>query len=315
MNIVFLDENTVTLGDIDFSGLKQLGSYKGYDNSTEDQVIERAKEADVVIANKAPITARVISELARLKLVTVVATGYNNVDTKAAKEKQLCVCNVPGYATKSVAQHTFALILNFATRTCAYHNDVQQGKWQQAESFNLLTYPTFDLAGKTIGIIGFGAIGREVARIAEAFDMKVLAYDAFGIRDGAYPNTDLDTLLRQSDVVTLHCPLTNENRKMINAEAIGKMKRNAILINTARGPLIDEEALADALNTGRIAGAGVDVLSVEPPKGGNVLLEARNVIATAHCAWSTVEARQRLIDETVLNIKAFFEGRPRNVVV
>jgi glycerate dehydrogenase len=314
MNIVFLDENTVTLNDIDFSCLKSLGSYKGFANSDESEAIERAKEAEVIIVNKVPVTAKVLASLSRLKLVTVVATGYNNVDTKAARERGVCVCNVPGYATISVAQHAFALILNLATKAYAYHNDIHAGAWQSADSFNLLTYPTFDLKGKTIGIVGFGAIGREVAKIAEAFGMEVLVNDVCEIKEAKYVNTPLGRLLTDSDIVTLHCPLTDKNRNMINAETLGQMKRTAVLINTARGPLVDEEALYNALESGQIAGAGVDVLSQEPPKSGNRLLGANNIVITPHSAWSTAEARQRLIDETALNIKAFVEGKARNVV-
>jgi len=249
-----------------------------------------------------------------LKLVTVVATGYNNVDMEAAKEKGICLCNVPGYASNSVAQHTFALVLNLATKAYLYHRDIRAGKWQNANSFNLLTYPTFELAGKTIGIIGFGAIGREVAKIAEGFGMKVLANDAFGVKGGKYADTDFDKLLKESDVVTLHCPLTEDNRNLIDAAALSKMKPTAFLINAARGGLVEENALFDALNSERIAGAGVDVLSEEPPQRGNILLGAKNIIITPHSAWSTLEARQRLIDETAHNIRAFIEGKPRNVV-
>jgi glycerate dehydrogenase len=314
MHIVFLDENTVTLDDIDFSSLQALGSYTGFADSSEDEIIERAKDAEVIIANKAPITRNVLNKLPKLKLVTVVATGYNNVDAKAAKEKGVRVCNVPGYATNSVAQHTFALILNLAIKAYVYHNDVQAGKWQSATSFNLLTYPTFDLAGKTIGIIGFGAIGREVAKIAEAFGMKVLVNDVAEIKDDKYLNTDLDELLKQSDIVTLHCPLTQDNHNLIDAAALSGMKRTSLLINTARGGLVDEQALSEALNSGQITGAGVDVLSQEPPKTGSLLIDAKNIIVTPHSAWSTFEARQRLIDETARNIKAFMQGQSRNVV-
>jgi len=315
MNIKFLDESTVTLGDIDFSPLHTLGGYEGFVNSTELQIIERAGTAEVIIANKAPITAAVLNNLQKLRLVTVIATGYNNVDVAAAQKAGVRVCNVPGYAAASVPQHTFALILNLATKAYLYHRDIVAGKWQGAESFNLLTYPTFELAGKTIGIIGYGAIGREVARIAEAFGMNVLVHDAFEIKDGTYPNTDMEKLLEQSDVVTLHCPLTEDNRNLINTRTLAAMKSTAVLINTARGGLVDEKALFEALDSGAIAGAGVDVLSEEPPRSGNVLINARNSIITPHSAWSTLQARQRLVDETAQNIRAFIEGKPRNVVV
>ncbi|MHB9071402.1 MAG: D-2-hydroxyacid dehydrogenase [Sedimentisphaerales bacterium] len=314
MNIVFLDKATITLNDIDFTGIQSLGAYCEYHNSTESQVLERATDADVIIANKAPITKLVIEMLKKLKLVSIVATGYNNVDIAAARLKGVTVCNVAGYAGSTVPQHTFALILNLVTNAYKYYSDIQNGKWHNAASFTLLSYPTSELAGKTIGIIGFGAIGRQVAKIAEAFDMRVLVFDVCEIKDGKYKSEDLDTLLTNSDIVTLHCPLTEQTKNLIDASALSKMKRTALLINTARGGIVDEHALAGALNSGKLAGAGVDVLTQEPPKNGNILFTAKNVILTPHSAWSTIEARQRLIDETVRNIKAFFEGNPRNVV-
>ena len=315
MKIIFLDEFTVTLNDIDFSGLKSLGAYHGYPNSNEEQIMERVADAEIAIANKAPMTQKVIRSLEKLRLITVIATGYNNVNLPAAQEKGVRVCNVPGYAAGSVPQHTFALILNLATKVYLYNDDVKSGKWQNAPSFTLLTYPTFELAGKTIGIIGFGTIGRGVARIAESFGLKVLAYDSYGIKDGKYTNSNLDLIFRGADIITVHCPLTEETRNLINAAAFARMKKTALVINTARGGIIDEHALAEALNTGRIAGAGIDVLTEEPPKNGNPLLNARNIIITPHSAWSTVEARQRLVDETAENIKAFIAGKKRNVVV
>ncbi|MBN2455646.1 MAG: D-2-hydroxyacid dehydrogenase [Sedimentisphaerales bacterium] len=315
MKIVFLDETTVTLNDIDFSPLQCLGEYIGYDNSTIEQTLERAVDADIVIVNKVLITKHILEELNNLKLIAVIATGYNNVDIQAAGNKNIRVCNVTGYAATTVPQHTFGLILNLATKAYQYHTDVAAGKWQQASSFTLLTYPTFELAGKTIGIIGFGVIGRGVAKIAEGFGMKVLAYDISEIKNSQYKKSDLDVLLRNSDVITIHCPLTEKTKNLIEEKAISKMKKTAILINTARGGIVDEQALADALNSGRLAGAGVDVLTKEPPKEGNILLSAKNIIVTPHSAWSTVQARQRLVDETAANIKAFIEGQPRNIVV
>lgn len=314
MNIVFLDQSTITLGDIDFSGLQALGKYREYANSTEAQILERAADAEVIVANKAPITQAVIDALPKLKLVAIVATGYNNVALPAARNKNVAVCNVSGYAVSTVPQHAFALILNLVTKAYKYYNDIQNGKWHDASSFTLLSYPTSELAGKTIGIIGFGAIGRQVAKIAEAFSMRVLAFDVCELKDCGYKSVDLDTLLKNSDVVTLHCPLTEQTKNLIDAAALAKMKKTALLINTARGGIVDEQALARALNSGELAGAGVDVLTQEPPKNGNVLFTAKNIVLTPHSAWSTLEARQRLIDETVGNIKAFFAGSPRNVV-
>jgi len=315
MKIVFLDESTITRGDMDFSCFEALGTYVGYPLSDEAEIIERAAGADAVIANTARMNRRVLDSLPNLRMVGVIATGYNNIDLDSAREKGVRVCNVAGYAANSVPQHTFALILNLASRVYRYDADVRAGDWQQAPIFTLLSYPTFELAGKTLGIVGFGTIGKNVARIAEAFLMNVLAYDAFGIKDDMYPNIDMDTLLAESDIVTLHCPLTEDTRNLIDEDAIAKMKRTAMIINTARGGIIDEPALAGALNNGRLAGAGIDVVEEEPPKNGNVLFTAQNCVLTPHAAWSTVEARQKLVDETAENIKAFSEGGERNVIV
>ena len=316
MKIVFLDESTITLdNDIDFSVFRQLGDYVGFPHSTEEEIIERAAGAEVVIPNKARITSRVIESLDSIRLVAEIATGYDNVDLSAARENNVTVCNVPGYAENTVPQHTFALILNLATKAHLYHADVMAGEWALTDSFNLLNYPTFELRDLTLGIIGFGTIGRGVARIGEGFGMRVLAHDIARISGADYPNTDLETILREADVLTVHAPLTEQTRNLIGAEALSKMKPTAIVVNTARGGIVNEEALAAALNSGRIAGAGFDVLTSEPPTEGNVLLTARNVIITPHCAWSTREARQRLVDETAENIRTFVEGRPRNVIV
>ena len=316
MKIVFLDESTITLNDdMDFSVFQELGDYVGYPHCTEEEIIQRAAAVEVVIPNKVRMTPRVIESLDSLQLIAEIATGYDNVDLQAARENNVTVCNVAGYAANTVPQHTFALILNLATKAHIYHADVMAGEWAKASSFNLLNYPAFELKDLTIGIIGFGTIGRGVARIAEGFGMRVLAYDIVGIQNAHYPNTDLETIFRESDFVTVHSPLTDQTRNLIDADALSKMKPTAMVINTARGGIVDEEALAAALNSGQIAGAGFDVLTSEPPVEGNVLLTAKNVIMTPHCAWSTREARQKLVNETADNIRAFVDGRPRNVVV
>lgn len=315
MEIVFLEENTITLGDIDFSALESLGTYRAFPRTAEEEIVGQAGSAEIIIANKARMTRQVLSALSRLKLITLVATGYNNVDLDVARERNVRVCNVSNYASVPVAQHTFGLLLSLTTKLHAYNRDVQDGKWQEAPAFTLLTYPTFELAGKTMGIVGFGAIGREVAGLAQAFGMRVLVHTRSEIPDGFCANTPLDRLLESSDVVTLHCPLNEHNRHLINRDALARMKRTALLINTARGGLVDEAALFDALESGRIAGAGLDVLAEEPPVRGNPLLRAKKALVTPHSAWSTVEARQRLISETVKNIRAFLAGESRNVVV
>ena len=316
MKIVFLDESTLALdGDIDYSGFAALGEYEGYTKSTETETVARCADAEVVVSNKVPITAAFMDSLPRLRLVAVIATGYNNVDLDAAKARDIKVCNVAGYAENTVPQHTFALILNLATKVHLYHTDVQAGGWQASGKFSPLTYPVFELAGRILGIIGLGVIGRGVARIAEGFGMKVLANDFVDISGSGYENTPLDTLLGESDIVTVHTPLTEQTRDVIGAAEIAKMKRTALVINTARGGIVNEQALADALNSDRLAGAGFDVLSVEPPTDDNPLFSARNMIITPHTAWSAVEARQNLVDETIKNIRAFAELRERNIVV
>ena len=316
MKIVFPDESTISLNnDIDFSVFEGLGDYVGYSHLSEDEIIERVAGAEVVIPNKVLITSRVIESLDSLRLIAEIATGYDNVDLEAAREKGVTVCNVGGYAANTVPQHTFALILNLATKAHLYHADVMAGEWARANSFNLLNYPAFELSGLTIGIIGFGTIGRGVARIAEGFGMRVLAYDIIEIIGSDYTNTDLITIFRESDFVTVHSPLTDHTRNLIDADVLSRMKPTAMIINTARGGIVDEKALAAALNSGRIAGAGFDVLTIEPPVDGNVLLDAKNVIITPHCAWSARQARQKLVDETGENIRAFFAGTPRNVIV
>ena len=315
MRIVFVDDADISLnGDIDFCGLRALGEYRRLPNATEAQIIEHAAGAEIIVVNKAQITAAVLDKLEALRLVAVTATGYNNVDLDAARTAGVTVSNVAGYAGDTVPQHAFALILNLATNAHRYAADVARGDWQRSPSFTLLRYRAFELKGRTIGIIGFGVIGRGVARIAEGFGMRVLAHDAFPIRNGPYPNTPLERLLADADIVTVHTPLTADTANLIDAAALALMKPSAFLINTARGGIVDEQALADALNRDAIAGAGCDVLTVEPPARGNPLLAAKNIIITPHSAWHTREARQKLIDETAANIAAFIAGTPRNVV-
>ena len=315
MKVVFPDESTISLNDdLDLSGFKELGKYVGYSDLTEKEIIEKHPDTVVLIPNKVKVTSRIFESMESLQLVAEIATGYDNVDLRAARENNVAVCNVAGYAVNTVPQHTFALILNLATKAYLYHNDVMGGDWAKSNSFTLLNYPAFELNDLTIGIIGFGTIGRGVARIAEAFGMKVLVYDIVEITGSNYTNVDLETILCESDVITVHTPLVEQTRNLIDAEALEKMKPTAIIINTARGGIVNEQALASALNSGEIAGAGFDVLTSEPPVEGNVLLEANNVMITPHSAWSTLQARQKLVDETIINIRSFFDGKPRNIV-
>jgi glycerate dehydrogenase len=317
MKIVVLDGYALNPGDNPWDAVAALGELTVYDRTPRGGVLERAKDADILLTNKTPLDAGTIGALPKLKLISVLATGYNIVDTAAAAERGIPVCNVPTYGTDSVAQLVMALILEFCHNVRRHSDSVLAGDWCRAEDYSYWNFPLIELAGKTLGVVGYGAIGRRVAELAHAFGMRVLAYNtspkpAPGYSDFAF--ADLDGVLRGSDFVSLHCPLTAKNAGMINAEAIEKMKPTAYLINTARGPLIDERALAEALNAGRIAGAALDVLSSEPPKGGNQLLSAKNIIVTPHIAWATLEARRRLMAITAENISAFLAGRPVNVV-
>lgn len=317
MKIVFLDEASITLNnDMNFSKVEALGELICYPNSNKSETLTRAADAETVIVNKVLMSKDVIEQLPKLKHIAVIATGYNNVDLEAAKEARITVTNVAGYAKYSVPQHAFTLILNLATRVPQYYNDIMVGEWQKSPAFTLLKYPTFELRGKTIGIIGFGSIGRNVACIAKAFDMNVMVYDVIEIKDPEYINYPLDEVLEQADVITLHCPLTPQTENIIDAKALKKMKKTSILINTARGGIVDEEALAQALKRGEIGGAGIDVLTKEPPQQNHPLLQnIHNLILTPHSAWSTHEARQNLIDEVAENIQAVIEGRKRNIIV
>jgi glycerate dehydrogenase len=314
MKITFLDRATIDLNDISFSSLESCGQFVSFPDSTNDEILERSQKSDIIISNKSKITQLVLESCQNLKLVSVIATGYNNVDIDYAKKRGVTVCNVAGYAKNTVPQHTFSLILNLATKMCQYNIDVKSGEWQGSSSFTLLKYPTFELYGKTIGIIGFGVIGQAVAHIATGFGMKVIYYDSNVTYNKIYTSVDFQTLLKESDIVTIHCPLNKETNNLICKKELSVMKPSAIVINTARGGIINEYDLAEALNNHIIAGAGVDVLSTEPPVNGNILFSAKNCIITPHSAWSTIEARQTLVNETALNILAFINGEKRNVI-
>ncbi|MGM0366048.1 MAG: D-2-hydroxyacid dehydrogenase [Actinomycetota bacterium] len=316
MEIVFVDSDTISLNrDVSFDTIEEQGSLKCLSLTNRDDIIPYCTGCDILITNKVFVGEDALSRLENLKLICVIATGYNNVDLDAARKYNKLVANVPGYARHSVPQHTFALLLNLATRAHLYDRDVKEGQWQKSERFNLLRYPCFELQGKSMGIIGFGTIGRAVARIAESFGMKVMAYDISDISHTGYRNTEFEHLIKNSDAVSIHCPLTQQTKNLIAREQLMMMKDTAVLINTARGSIVNEEDLAWALNTGQIAGAGIDVLSQEPPARDNPLLAgAKNLIITPHSAWSTREARQRLIDITAKNIASYVAGRPANIV-
>jgi glycerate dehydrogenase len=314
MEITFLDRATIDLNDMDFSSIESCGTFTSYAGSTHEEIIKRIRTTDVIITNKVLITKPVIESCKELKLISVIATGYNNVDLDSARDKGITVCNVAGYAKNTVPQHTFSLILNLVTKAYQYYIDVKSGEWEKASIFTLLKYQTFELYGKTLGIVGFGVIGQAVAQIATCFGMKVVYYDPYARLDNNYLSAGFTTLLKESDIVTIHCPLTIETYNLIGKKELSIMKSSALLINTSRGGIVNESALAEALNNNLISGAGVDVLSEEPPVNGNVLLSAKNCLITPHSAWSTTEARQTLVNETALNIRAFINGERRNVI-
>ena len=316
MRIVILDGHAVNPGDLSWDCLRQFGNVTVYENTNASQVVQRLENADIVMTNKTPITAKLLDACPTIKLVCVLATGYNVVDCDAARARGIPVCNVPDYATNAVAQFTFSLLLELCNRVGHHDNLVHQGVWTSCPSFCFWDTPQTELAGKTLGIIGFGRIGRAVGRIAKAMGMEVLAYNRSrhpeGEAIGKY--VDLDTLLSQSDVISLHCPLTAENRGLVNADFLSKTKDGAILLNTARGGLLDEQAVADALCSGKLGGAAVDVVSREPILENNPLLTAPNCIITPHMAWAPVQARQRILDCTVASIQGFLNGLPVNTV-
>ena len=317
MKIVILDGYAANPGDLSWDEFAKLGELEVFDRTAKDQMVARLQGAAIALTNKAVLDRAVIAALPDLRYIGVTATGYNIVDISAARERGIVVCNVPEYSTPDVAQAVFALLLELANRTGHHAETVRAGKWSKSLDFAYWDYPLVGLSGLTLGIVGFGRIGRAVASIGQAFGMKILAMrrssSASDETDGVR-FVELDTLLRESDVVTLHCPLTPETTRMVNAQFLVKMKSSAFLINTARGGLVDEAALADALNHGCIAGAGLDVLSVEPPSPDNSLLNAKNCIITPHIAWATKTARIRLLQVTAENIRAWKNGKPQNAV-
>lgn len=316
MKIVLLDAHTANPGDVSWAPFESIAPCEIHPRTPLAETIARCASAPVVITNKAPMTREIIEALPDLKYIGVIATGFNVVDTAAARERGVIVTNVPGYGTPAVAQHVFALILELANNVGASAQSVAAGAWQSGPDFCYWDKPIIELAGRTLGIIGYGEIGAAVARIGQAFGMKVLASKR---NWGAGPPAgieaaDADTIFREADVISLHCPLTDATKHLVNQRTLGLMKKTALLINTGRGPLIDDHALAAALEAGTLAGAGVDVLSVEPPRDGNPLLGAKNCLVTPHVAWASREARVRLIAACAANVKAFLAGSPVNVV-
>lgn len=317
MKIIVLDGYGMNPGDLSWDDLAKLGDVTVYDRTAPAEVIKRSADAEILLTNKTVLDRQIIEKLPNLKYIGVLATGYNVVDVKAAGERGIVVTNIPSYSTASVAQMVFSLLLAITNNVEHYTADNRAGRWSRNADFCYWDAPLTELSGKTFGIVGFGNIGSKVAGIALALGMKVMTLSSKSIADlpaGVDKAENLDLLLEKSDVVSLHCPLTDSTKHLINACTLAKMKPSAILINTGRGPLVDEDALAEALNKGKLRGAGVDVLSCEPPTIDNPLLYARNCYTTPHLGWATVEARQRLMDIAVANVANFIEGTPFNVV-
>lgn len=317
MKMVVLDGYALNPGDLSWDELAQLGTLTVYDRTAPEDVRKRAEGADILLTNKTVLTGETLQQLPHLKFISVLATGYNIVDIETAATLRIPVSNVPTYSTMSVAQLTFALILELCHGVARHSRWVHDGNWCAAPDYSHWVQPLTELAGKTLGIVGFGAIGQQVAAIGSAFGMKIRAYNPSARPAPQLPDfafVSLDELYAQADFITLHCPQKVDNLGMIDAGALCRMKPSAYLINTARGGLIDEQALADALNSGALAGAALDVLSSEPPECSNPLLSAKNTILTPHIAWATFEARQRLMATTAENIRAYLDGRPIHLV-
>lgn len=317
MKIVVLDGYTLNPGDLSWRSLEELGDVTIYERTPKDLIEQRIADADVVLTNKVPLTRQIIGKADHLKYIGVLATGYNIVDIAAAAERDIPICNVPAYSADAVAQFTFALLLDICHRVALHSDTVKAGEWQNCQDFCYWKSPLIELVGKTIGLVGYGKIGKRVAEIAQAFGMKIMVYHhrtAAGTSEKNIDFVSLDDLLANADVISLHLPLFAQTKHLINRETLKLLKPSAILINTSRGPLIDEQAVADALNAGQLAHLAVDVVSVEPIAADNPLLTARNVTITPHIAWAPYEARQRLMAVTVDNIEHFIAKNPINQV-
>lgn len=315
--LVILDAHTANPGDLSWTPLEALADCVIHDRTPPAEVPERIREADAVLLNKAVLDARSIAAAPRLRYVGILATGCNTIDLAAARERGLVVSNVPGYSTPTVAQHAFALLLELTNQAGLHSADVRHGGWSRSPDYCYWLSPQVELAGRTLGLVGLGQIGRAVARIGQAFGMRLLAHrrDMSGTPPEGVEYAPLDQLFAESDAVSLHCPLTPETQGLVNAERLARMKPTAFLINTSRGPLIVEEDLAEALHGHRLAGAAVDVLSTEPPPPDNPLLTAPNCLITPHLAWASAAARRRLIDIAAGNLRAFLEGHPVHAVL
>ncbi len=317
MKIVVLDGYTLNPGDMSWDEMGLLGELVVYDRTPADKINERIDNAEIVLTNKVILTKEILEQTPSIKYIGVMATGYNVVDIQYARERGIIVTNVPAYSTDSVAQMVFAFILEFCHHVGEHNRAVQEGKWAKNIDFSFWDYPLIEIKNKTLGIIGFGAIGQKVAKIAEVFGMKVLFHSRTikpGLETDNMKSVTLEKVLAESDFITLHCPLTEQTKGLINKDTIAGMKNGAFLINTSRGPVIDENDVAQALNVGKLAGLGTDVVSIEPIQAENPLLNAKNCIITPHFAWATKEARERLMNTLIKNIDSFIKGTPVNVV-
>ena len=314
MKIVVLDGHTLNPGDLSWDKLNQLGEVTIYDRTEPSNVLERASCADIVLVNKTILNREIIEKLHNLKYIGILATGYNVVDLDAAEEKNIIVTNVPNYSSNSVAQLVFAFILEFCNHVGEHGNSTKNGEWFNSKDFCYWKYPIMELNGKNIGIIGYGNIGKKVALLAEAYGMNIMIYSKSKVENSNLNQVTLQELLTKSDFITIHCPLNQETRGLINVDSLGMMKSSAYLINTSRGPIINEKDLAFALDAHSIAGAGLDVISIEPPKENNALFLAKNCIITPHIGWASKESRGRLLDIAMENIKGFIDGKFQNVI-
>ncbi len=316
MNIVYTDAYTLNPSDLDWAPIRSLGDVTLHDRTSPDELIGRVKDAEIVLTNKVKMPREVLDQLPSLRYIGVTATGYDIIDVAAARERGIVVTNVKGYSTDSVAQLTFALLLELTHHAGIHSQSVRAGEWVASPDFSYAKSPLIELAGKTLGLVGYGDIGRKVARIGRAFGMDVLVNrrNTQPEADGMVTVVDRETLFAQSDVVSLHCPATSDTIGFVNTALLSRMKPTAWLLNTSRGSLLNETDVADALNAGVIAGAGLDVLSVEPPSADNPLLTAKNCLITPHIAWASFSARQRLMQSVADNIRAFLDGAPRNVI-
>jgi len=319
LNIIILDGYTLNPGDLSWEGFEKLGSVTVHDRtpvSDEDEIIRRIGDAEIIITNKTPISANTLAKCPKIRYIGVLATGYNVVDTEAAKAKDIPVCNIPAYGTDAVGQFAIALLLEICHHVGHHSKAVSEGRWANSDDFCFWDHPLIELSGKTMGIIGFGRIGQATGKIAKALNMNVIAHDTQESDAGAEiaKYVTLDEIFAKSDVISLHCPLFPATEAIINKDSIAKMKDKVIIINNSRGPLIVEQDLADALNSGKVQAAGVDVVSVEPIKSDNPLLKAKNCIITPHIAWAPIECRSRLMDIAVDNVKSFLSGAVKNRV-